>query len=103
MEPGGEPHYRVSRLHPVMEKIRDLDTRAKAAGIRDTYVAALETMMAKLQTEPLTWGDPLYHPKQPGSVICQAAVNPLVVQYAVYEPEREVVILQILPMKPLQS
>jgi hypothetical protein len=95
MGPGGEPQYHVSQLQPVMEEIRDLGARANAAGIREKYVAALETMMAKLQTEPLAWGDPLYHPKKPGSVVCQGVADPLIAHYAVYGPEREVVILHI--------
>jgi hypothetical protein len=64
---------------------------------------ALKTILDKLQTEPLTWGDPEYHPRKKGSLDCHEVCSPLVVRYVVFEPEHKVLILRIdpLPATPL--
>jgi hypothetical protein len=93
----------VSHLAPVAHEIRALKASAAAAGLQEEFAAALQKMASKLQTEPLTWGDPEYHLKKPGGVVYHAVIAPVLVRYAVYETERQVVVLRITPVSPLYS
>jgi hypothetical protein len=55
-------------------------------------------MLRRLERDPQEWGDPergLYHP---GGMIYHALTPPLFVLYAVYEHERQVCILDIIPL-----
>ena len=98
-----ESTYEVSHVSAVVEQIRELTKKARQAGIQSEFVGAIEAIMEELKMRPLKWGDPEYHPKKPGSCVCHGIRDPLFVQYAVYEPERKVLLLKIkpLPSSPL--
>jgi hypothetical protein len=103
MAAGGHPTYEVDHLPQVVRQIGELNKKAIAAGIKSEYVAALENMVAKLQNEPVEWGDPEWHPKKAGSSVRHGISDLLFVQYAVFELERKVLILKIkaMPSSPL--
>jgi hypothetical protein len=97
--------YTIQQPTAVIRAIHELGKKAARAGITKKFVEALKTIMAKLATEPLTWGEPRYHPKKKGSVVCQAVCKPLSIHYVVFEVERAVVILTIVgfPGTPLEQ
>jgi hypothetical protein len=105
MAESSEASYLVDRLPQVDDQIRSLATGAAELGLYDSYLKALNAIVAKLKAEPLTWGDPEYHTRQQGGVVCRALHPPLVVHYVVFEVECVVCILGIkpLPAHPLSK
>jgi len=100
-----EPIFAVSQIAAVTRRIRALGKLARHLGIENEFLADLTTIAVKLQTEPVAWGEPEYHPKKEGSVVCHGIAGALFVQFAVFEPERKVTILRVkpLPGSPLSS
>jgi hypothetical protein len=95
------PHdspYQIDRLPQVDEHLRALGERAARLGILDEYLNALKHAIHRLQAVPLTWGDPAYHTRREGGVVCHAIAPPLVFHYVVFEPERVVCILKVKPL-----
>ncbi len=90
--------FKVDRTPAVNRQLRDLAKRAKARRIHDSYGDALLHMLARLQTDPLDWGDPEYNAHHPGGVFCHAIVWPLFVRFAVYPVEETVIIFGISPL-----
>ena len=76
--------FAISHLPQVTQQIAELRSKAIDVGLKSEYVAALEKMVAKLQNEPLEWGDPEWHPKKMGSSVRHGICDPLFVQYAVF-------------------
>jgi hypothetical protein len=66
---------------------------------------ALETIVAKLETEPLAWGDPEYATKQQGGLVLRGLLFPFIVRYVTFEQQRVVCILkiQVFPGHPLEA
>lgn len=91
-DPGG---YEVSHLPVAGRQARKLADEALLAGIWGAFADAIETAYHRLQTDPLAWGDPEYHPKHPGSTVLHAVCFPLFFQYVVFEPERKVSIMTV--------
>src|SRR5437764_7570671 len=89
--------FKVDRMAPVSQQLRELAKRAKARRIREAYLDALDTMMMNLTNRPLEWGDPHYHTKLPGGLVCQGLAWPLCVRFAIYEALQVVIILDISP------
>jgi hypothetical protein len=100
-EPSGS--YKVSRLEIVNEQIRQLGQRATLLGMSQEIKDALLEVVAKLETEPLTWGDPQYATRHPGGLVLRGLRFPLLVRYAAFENERAVIILhlRVFPGHPL--
>ena len=90
--------YKVGKYPGVAEKMRMLGDLATLAGMRRRYLDALNMMMRRLQEDPLTWGDPQFHLHIEGGTVCSALVDLIVVRYAVHEPEKAVIIRDILPL-----
>jgi|SRR5579884_2978303 len=102
-EPSGP--YKVGRLAVVNEQIREIAQRAELLGRRQEIEDTLLAVVAKLETEPLTWGDPQYAPRHPGGLVLRGLHFPLIVRYAAFEQERTVIILdlRVFPGHPLGS
>src|SRR5579884_3236645 len=100
-EPSGP--YKVSRLATVNEQIRQIGQRAKVLGMHQDVKNALLAVVAKLETEPLTWGDPQYATRHPGGFVLRGLRFPLIVRYAAFEHERAVILLdlRVFPGHPL--
>lgn len=97
MSPPGSP-YQVGKTARVSAQVRELSRRAADAGITAPFVAGLKRMTARLQSDPLGWGDPEFRTKHKGGVKCHAVCSPLVVFYVVFESERQVCILDVKPL-----
>ena len=95
--------YKVGRLALVNEQIRQIGHRAKPLGMRQEIEDVLLAVVAKLETEPLTWGDPQYATRHPGGLVLRGLHFPLIVRYAAFEHERAVIILdmRVFPGHPL--
>src|SRR2546423_557284 len=98
-------NYAVDRLPDVTVQIRRLVGRAKQLGIGPAVLDALETIVAKLETMPLAWGDPEYATKQAGGLVLHGLLFPFIVQYVTFEQQRVVCILKIrvFPGHPLEA
>ena len=100
-EPSGP--YQVGRLAVVNEQIRQIAQRAKQLGLRQEIEDALLAVVAKLETEALTWGDPQHATRHPGGLVLRGLHFPLIVRYAAFERERSVILLdpRVFPGHPL--
>jgi hypothetical protein len=98
MGPANGTPYQVSRMPAVTTQIRELWERAVLRGFEREFRRWLLRAVARLQTNPLLWGDPEYHPKKEGSVVRHGILGSLYLQYAVYEVERVVIILRVSPV-----
>lgn len=77
-----------------------MNREALQAGGRDEFLEALQVFAGHLESGPLTWGDPEYHPQKAGSTVLHGTHRSLFVQYVVYEPKRRVVVLKIKWLRP---
>ncbi|HKI34474.1 MAG TPA: hypothetical protein VKA46_21645 [Gemmataceae bacterium] len=96
----GEPVYKVDCLGVVDQQIEALTAQAAAAGVSREYTQSLRTVIDRLRTRPLDWGDPEWSTRKEGGTVCHGIMAPLIVRYVVFEPERYVCILKITPMAP---
>src|SRR5437868_649476 len=87
--------YKVDRLPAVTEQIRTYFERAKQMNSGLQVLNALESIVRKLETAPLDWGDPQYRTKQGGGLVLQGVLFPFVVQYVAFEQQRVICILKI--------
>ena len=90
--------YVVDHLARVDEQIQTLADKAARRGVHQEYVRALKSLVDRLRTEPLRWGDQEYNTRREGGVVCHTICPPLIAQYVVYELERVVCILGIKPL-----
>ena len=95
--------FTVDRLPHVNQQIRTLAERAKARGLLGLYLDSLRKVVSNLEDRPLEWGDPEYHTKQPGGLVCHGTADPLLVRFVVFELQQVVVIIDILPMSLLAT
>jgi hypothetical protein len=93
----GEETFEISQLQEVTQSLRELGKKAEERGIKREFRDSLKTIMLELQTNPLEWGDPEYHPHKKGSTVCHKICGPLFIQYVVFEIEKKVMILKVIP------
>jgi hypothetical protein len=104
MEPSEQPiRYTVDRLPEVTVQIRQFVERAKHLGMGPQVLNALETIVGKLETMPLEWGDPLYATKHGGGLVLHGILLPFSVHYVTFQQQSVVCILKIavFPRNPL--
>jgi len=89
--------FTIDRFHHVNQQICDLAQKATTLGIRQTYVDTLHMALDHLENHPLDWGDPEYHTKEPGGLVCHGIVGPLFFRFVVYETQKIVIICDIIP------
>ena len=101
----GSDKYTVDRLPAVTLEIRRLVARAKQLSMGRQVVDALQTIVSKLETTPLEWGDPEYATKHGGGLVLHGIHFPFIVQYVTFAQQRIVCILKIrlFPRHPLES
>jgi len=54
-------------------------------GTGQRFLSAFRQIVARLQDDPLTFGEPLYHLPALELLVRQASVSPIVVDYAVHD------------------
>jgi hypothetical protein len=93
-----KPDYKVELIGPAKEQTHTLADRAAAVGIVQEYLQAWNAILTELRTRPREWGDPEWSTRKPGGMVYHGTVDPLFVRYVVYEQERYVCILKVMPM-----
>jgi hypothetical protein len=81
----------------------ELRTQASSPQERRKALDALKAVFVQLRTRPLDWGDPEYRTRKKGGRVYHGIEAPLVVRYAVFEPDKLVWLLSVrlLPKSPL--
>jgi hypothetical protein len=74
-----------------------LAEKASKAGSLKQLKEALRFVAGQLHNSPRDWGDPLRDTKKKDGVVCRGIRSPVIVQYAVYDNERVVIVLDVLP------
>jgi hypothetical protein len=97
--------YTVDRLPAVTQEIRRLVARAGQLGTAREVLDTLGSIVSKLETAPLEWGDPEYATRQAGGLVLHGLQSPFIVQYVAFEQQRVVCILKIrvFPGNPLEA
>ena len=85
-----ESRYRVDSTGPAKEQVRELIAKTSTSSELRRLVGALEVILTQLETQPHDWGDPEYRTRKEGGMVYHGIVSPLIVWYAVYEPEKVV-------------
>jgi hypothetical protein len=95
MASGQEWPYKVDPTGPANQQIRQLVAKAEEQGTRTSVLATLAAIVRQLRTRPLEWGDPLYHTRLEGGLVCRGLEEPLIALYAVFESRKLVWLLDV--------
>jgi hypothetical protein len=84
----GQPiPYHVSMSGLTRKHLRELHRQEAEAGRGQRVISAFREIVARLQRDPLIFGEPRYHLPVLKLLVRQGAVRPLVVDYAVHETQ----------------
>ena len=95
MSSNGQTGYELRHLPVVAQQIKDAGEKAAIVGKKTAFVAAMTIVLAKLQAEPTTWGDPEYNLHQPGACVYHGICDPVIAKYAVFERDKVVLVMRI--------
>src|SRR5271166_1326623 len=103
MAPHESSPYRVDPTGHAKQQMTAFAYKAAAGTQRQQVVAALRAIFQHLETRPLEWGDPLYHTRLEGGLVCRGLEEPLIAHYAVFESRKLVWLLDVraVPSSPL--
>ena len=82
--------YAVIIAEALRERVLDIQRRAADAGVGDRFLAALRTATGRLRTNPLDFGEVLYHLPELHWPVHLAIAAPLALLFTVHEAERQV-------------
>jgi hypothetical protein len=97
MDQNQNPVYKVGLLSRVNKQIRDLSEQGKLKGVNEALIAALKKVRDFCKEKPIEWGDPVRRTTREGGMVCRGICKPIVVEYAVFESDRTVIVLDIFP------
>lgn len=97
MEPNEPLRYTVSVLQPARERLGQLRMIAIRNRMPQALTDDLAAVWERLQTDPLSWGDPLYDYHQLGMTVQRGQSPFLFVYYCVNEVGRAVFIRRVEP------
>jgi hypothetical protein len=95
MTPNGRSPWEVVFFEAVRQQLRVWAQRAIALGLRDQYAAELWTMVARLESDPESWGDPLFRFHHLGLLNYRARTAFFYVAYSVDAGRRIVYVSQV--------
>jgi hypothetical protein len=98
MQGNGAPIYKLGSLTKAKQQIRNLVARATALGYGKELATSLAEITVILRTVPLDWGEPQYHTALPGGVVRHGALGGLSISFVVYQMQRMVILLDVVPM-----
>jgi hypothetical protein len=103
--PQNSHSYQVIRSENTRTQLKEWGEVARELGLLDQYVASLKAIERKMQTEPLSWGDPVYPLSSLKLIIYRGIYWPFVVHYGVNEGKRLVFVKEydLLPNNPFQA
>ena len=94
-----DARFQVGSLPRVKQQLRRYAAKAAALGIQGPVAAALSLITDRLETDPLTFGEPNNNTRKPGGLVCTAVVRPYFsVTFAAYEQEKVVLLIDVLPL-----
>lgn len=97
------PPYRVDHLAVVSSQLRALSEIAKSAGLGADLFITVRLAFGRLALNPHAFGEPSFRTRREGGIVCRAVVWPIVIHYAVFDPDGIAMIteLQAIPGTPL--
>jgi hypothetical protein len=87
--------FKVTWSEKNREAVKQLAKKAVRLGLTASFREALEIIVERLASEPLTWGDPAYRLRKADWKICHGISAPLHVFFGVDEDRRIVFIKEI--------
>ena len=81
---GAPRPFSVHMAQAIRAQVVELHARALSAGAGQRFVAAFKTVVERLRSDPLVFGEELYYLPALKLHIRQAVVTPVVVDYAVH-------------------
>lgn len=87
-----EPEYEVGISGAIRERLVRLYRHAAIDGRGDAFIAALEAVVARLCSDPLTDGEELFDLRAMNVAVKLAVRYPLVVEFAALPDRRQVVV-----------
>jgi len=94
---GQAPVYQVTFSGQTRERARQLHQEAAESGAGQQFVQAMRTIVQRLQSEPMNFGEPLDRLPSLKLQVRQGIVAPVVVDFAVHE-ERPLVFIRGLKL-----
>src|SRR5712671_3481048 len=94
--------FTVDRLATVDRQVEQLVGQAKTTGARLEIISLLRRIYRELQERPLQFGDPAYHTKKEGGVVCHRVIAPIVIHFVIFEIDKVVCILKIAALTASQ-
>jgi hypothetical protein len=98
MTPGPGSPYKVACPGKELDRLKAWANEASELGIREAFIAALKTINERLTTDPLGWGDPYFHLRQLGVLLCHGTHAMIHVYFAVDEAKKIVYVKEFRPM-----
>jgi hypothetical protein len=96
----GQPvRYEVRLSQQTKAALKQHHRRAAQAGKGQHFLASLRHIIERLRQDPLAFGEPLYRLPALKLLVCQAAVLPIIVDFAVHE-ERPLVFIRQFRVMP---
>ncbi|HWY88449.1 MAG TPA: hypothetical protein VNX28_17185 [Gemmataceae bacterium] len=95
MDDDANPAYKVDHLPRVLHQLHQLSAQARKRGISKSLVTALKKARDFCREQPKDWGDPVRNTILEGGIVYRGICKPVVVEYAVFDNERAVVILSV--------
>jgi hypothetical protein len=89
---GQDQPFLVTMSAMVRAVVCQLHEQEGQAGRGEAFLAALRQIIHRLRHDPLVFGEPLYRLPSLHLAIRQAIIAPLVVDYAVHEAQRLIII-----------
>jgi hypothetical protein len=97
MAENGQKHFYLELFPKARERLRQLAERAATRNLRLELAAALKVSVQKLESFPVSWGEPLHHTHQ-GGVVYRAIHWQLLVRFVVLEAQHLVWLLDVVPL-----
>ncbi|HEY7428358.1 MAG TPA: hypothetical protein VH682_29265 [Gemmataceae bacterium] len=96
-DPAKTPYW-VTCISQSNEQLKDLTAQAIRLGKYKDFLAAVKEIARRLSSDPLQWGDPLYHYRHLELMQYRGVHAPLYVLYAVDEQRKLVYVSQFRPL-----
>jgi hypothetical protein len=87
--------YTVTLSQVLQQQVRQLQLAAGAVGAEELFMSAFRTISERLGTDPLQFGEVLYHLPSSQAPVQVGIVIPLAVVFSVQEPLRQVWFVRI--------
>jgi hypothetical protein len=89
--------YEIDFAPALLAQVRQMLDAAQQAG-NEAVLRAFRDITARLQANPLDFGEPRYSLQHPGATVRVGVLGPIAVQFAVYSVERRVWVLRVVAL-----